>query len=366
MLNSALKFLKTIEDNGFKAYIVGGFVRDYLLGIKSNDIDICTNALPSDIRKIFKNNCLPNQEYGSVVVIVKNVRFEVTTFRKEISYINNRKPLEYEYVDDLKQDLLRRDFTINSICMDKDKNIIDLLDGRLDIEKREVNTIGDSILKLSEDSLRILRAVRFATILDFKLNDSVKDAIIRTKYLLKKLSYDRKKEELNKIFSSIHLKYGIKLLIELGLDQELELKRLKSLKYFDDLMGVWALLEVDDIYPFSKNEKNIMRNIRLALKEDNMDTLVLYKYGLYVNSIAFSIKGFDKKQLAYKYENLPIKELKEINITGDEIIKLLGVKPSGYIKDIFKDLEKMILLGNLSNNKQNITEYILNKYGTIL
>ena len=173
MLNAALKFLKTIEDNGFEAYIVGGFVRDYILGIESNDVDICTNAKPSDIRKIFKDKCLPNQEYGSVVVIVKNVRFEVTTFRREITYIDNRKPVEFEYIDSLLEDLQRRDFTINTICMDKDKNIIDVLSGKNDILRREINTVGNSFDKLSQDSLRILRAIRFATVLDFKLSSDV-------------------------------------------------------------------------------------------------------------------------------------------------------------------------------------------------
>lgn len=366
MLNAALKFLKTIEDNGFEAYIVGGFVRDYILGIESNDVDICTNAKPSDIRKIFKDKCLPNQEYGSVVVIVKNVRFEVTTFRREISYVDNRKPIEFEYIDSLLEDLQRRDLTINTICMDKDKNIIDILNGKNDILKREINTVGDSYDKLSQDSLRILRAVRFATVLDFKLSSDVKDAIVKTKYLLKDLSMTRKKEELDKIFGSIHVKYGVKLLIELGLDKELGLDNLKEIRYFDDLIGIWTMLDVDDIYPFTKNEKNMMKDIRSALKEDNSDTLVLYKYGLYVNSIAASIKGLDKKQLAYKYENLPIKELSEIKISGDEIMNLLSMKPGKQLKNIFKDLEINILLGELTNDNKNIKEYLLNKYGTIL
>ena len=366
MLNAALKFLKTIEDNGYEAYIVGGFVRDYILGIESNDIDVCTNAKPSDIRKIFVDNCLPNQEYGSVVVVINNTRFEVTTFRREITYEDNRKPVEFEYIDSLTEDLQRRDFTINAICMNKDKQIIDILNGKKDITNREINTIGDSVHKLSEDSLRILRAVRFATVLNFKLSSDVKQAIKRCKHLLSNLSYERKKAELDKIFGSIHVKYGVKLLIELGLDEELKLYKLKDINYFDDIMGIWALLDVDDIYPFTKNEKNMMQGIRDALKEDNIDTLVLYKYGLYINSIAASIKGLDKKQLAYKYENLPIKELNEIKITGDEIMNLLNMEPGRYIKNIFDDLENSILLGRLDNDTDKIKEYLLNKYGTVL
>ena len=143
MLNTALKFLETIEKNGFSAYIVGGFVRDYVLGIESNDIDVCTNARPSDIKRIFSDSCLPAEDYGSVTVYIKKVRFEVTTFRRENIYENNRRPVDFEYIDDLLEDLKRRDFTINTLCMNKDKEIIDLLDGRKDIEKMQIDTVGD-------------------------------------------------------------------------------------------------------------------------------------------------------------------------------------------------------------------------------
>ena len=358
MLDKAIKFIKKIEDNGFQAYIVGGFVRDYLLGIESNDVDICTNAKPSDIRKIFKDYCLPNEDYGSVVVN-KNIRCEVTTFRKEISYVDNRKPVEYVYIDDLSEDLKRRDFTINTICMNKDKEIIDMLDGRSDLAKKEINTVGKAIDKFSEDSLRILRAVRFATILDFKLSEEVKEAIIQTKHLLKNLSYQRKKEELDKIFSSIHVKYGVKLLIELGLDQELELYNLKNIKSFDNLIGTWSLLDVKDIYPFTKNEKELMDNIKEALSVDNVNPLVLYKYGLYVNSVAGDIKGLDKKTMTYIYEKLPIKDKNEIAISGKDIMKILDMEPGSYIKDILSDIEEKIVLGQLSNNIDELKEYVI-------
>ena len=202
MLNTALKLIKTIEEHGYTAYIVGGFVRDQLLNIPSNDIDICTSARPSDIRNIFPNSCLPNEAYGSVTVIIKNIRFEITTFRKEIRYLNNRKPIEFEYIDNLLDDLKRRDFLINTICMDKDGKIIDLLNGKSDLDKKEIHTVGDSIYKFSEDALRILRAVRFATNLNFRLSDEVKNAIRETKHYVRNLSYDRKREELNKIFPS--------------------------------------------------------------------------------------------------------------------------------------------------------------------
>lgn len=362
MLDIALKMLETIEFNGFDAYIVGGFVRDYLLGIESSDIDICTNAEPKDIRNIFEDACLPNDDYGSVVVLSKNIKFEITTFRREISYVDNRKPMEYVYIDNLEDDLKRRDFTINTICMDKNKNIIDLLDGRKDLKNKQINIVGDSYSKFTEDSLRILRAVRFATILDFNLSDDIKDAIFKTKDLLKNLSYERKKEELDKIFGSIHANYGVKLLIELDLLDVLEIPKLKDIKYFDDLIGTWTLLDVLDIYPFTKNEKDMMEDINEVLELDNLDLLVLYKYGLYVNSVAGAIKGLNKKDIAYKYEKLPIKDRSEINITGDDIMNILSKKPGSYIKDILNDIEVNIITGNLENDYDKLKQYVENNW----
>ncbi len=223
MLKDALKLLNQFEEKGYKAYIVGGFVRDYVLGINSEDVDIATSATPKEIMQMFPNSVLPKEEYGSVTLYLKNERYELTTFRKEIKYINNRKPIEIEYISSLLEDLKRRDFRMNTLCMDKDGNIIDFLEGRKDIENKVINTVGDGVYKFTQDSLRILRAIRFATTLDFELSEEVRNSIIKTKYLLRTLSYNRKKQELDKIFSSKNSKYGVKLLLDLGLDQELEI-----------------------------------------------------------------------------------------------------------------------------------------------
>lgn len=131
MEESALKVLKILEDNHQEAYIVGGYVRDKLLGVKSSDIDICTSATPREIIEIFKNQTT-NYNYGSVGIIYKNLIFDVTTYRKEIKYENNRKPVKIKYIKKIKADLLRRDFTINTFCMDSDGQILDILNVRSD------------------------------------------------------------------------------------------------------------------------------------------------------------------------------------------------------------------------------------------
>lgn len=361
VLDTSLEILKKIEENGYKAYIVGGFVRDYILGIKSDDVDIATNATPKDLMNIFKDGVLPNEQYGAVTLFVKKYRFEVTTFRKEIKYVNNRKPVEIEYINDLLQDLKRRDFRMNTLCMDKDGNVIDLLGGKEDIQNKVINTVGDSFFKFQQDSLRILRAVRFATILNFKLSEEVKRAIIENKSSLKSLSYQRKRQELDKIFTSSNSSYGVSLLLELGLDSHLELYNLKNIKLNSDILGIWASINVSENYQFNKNEKEIIKDIKKVLKS-SIDNYSLYRYGLYVNQVAADIIGIDRTVVTKQYENLPITSRRDINITSNDIIEALNIRPSAKFKEIYDDLENKILCGNLENDKEKIKKYIIDNY----
>lgn len=364
MLNNALKLLKEIDNKGFESYIVGGFVRDYLLGIESNDIDICTNATPKDIKEIFEDKCLPSEDYGSITVVVKGINYEITTFRQDIGYSDNRHPNEIKYIDSLEEDLLRRDFTINTICMDKDGHIIDHLGGKKDLDNKIIKTVGNSLDKFKEDSLRILRAIRFATILDFDLDLEVSEAIKNTKDLLDNLSYTRKKEELDKIFTSSNYKKGIRLLIDLGLDKTLEIPNLYKVLETDvaSSIGIWSILNVGDKYPFNKNEMDLIDSVNEVIELDNLSPSVLYKYGLYVNSVAGKIKNEDIKKITLAYNNLIIKSRKEIDIDAEEIMAILNREPGEYLKDIFDDIEEEILYNRLENNKLSISNYIKNKY----
>ena len=362
MFDNALRIIEEINLRGFKAYLVGGFVRDYILGIESNDIDITTNATPKDIREIFEDSCLPGEDYGSVTVERKGMKFEITTFRKEIGYVENRRPAEIKYIDSLYQDLMRRDFTINTICMDSDKRIIDYLSGMIDLKNKIIKTVGIPRERFEEDVLRILRAVRFATILNFRLDPMVIEGIKETRHLLTNLSYSRKKEELDKIFSSPNASNGIELLIGLGLDKYLELNNLSKVKTSTSLIGVWSVLDVLDIYPFTSNERELIESVQEALKHNNLDPYCLYKFGLYASSVAGEINGFDIKDITEAYNNLVIQSKKDLDITSEEIIEVLGREPGSYLKDKYNDIEKEILYRRLKNEKDIIINYIKERY----
>lgn len=362
MKDIALKLINKITDAGFDAYIVGGFVRDYLLGIESNDVDVNTNATPKDLLSIFKDSISPQEDYGSVTVIYNNIRFEITTFRKETGYLDHRRPDKIEYINDLYEDIIRRDFTINSLCMDKDGNIIDLLNVRDDIDKKIVKAIGDPNERFREDSLRILRAVRFSVTLEFELDRELIKAIKECSYLLKDLSYYRKKDELDKIFTCKNSLNGIKLLIDLGLDKVLELDNLDKVKRTNSLIGVWAILNVWDKYPFTNNEKALMKDINIVMERNNLDPMTLYKYGLYVNSVAGEMKDLDIKKITESYDNLIIHKRKDLDITSDDIIKCINKKPGPFINEIYNDIENEVLYRRLNNNKEDIIKYIKDKW----
>lgn len=365
MLENALKLIKELTKHNYKAYLVGGFVRDYLLGIDSQDIDVCTNATPKEIKEVFNDSFLPTEDYGSVIVNKYGIRFEITTFRKEFSYQDHRKPVEIQYIDDLYQDLLRRDFTINTICIDENGEIIDFLGGRDDLNRKLIRTVGDALEKLEQDALRILRAIRFATVLDFQLDGEIVDAIRKHRGLLKELSYQRKKEELDKIFVSGEVKRGIDMLLEFHLDKSLELENLSKVENTDSLIGIWSILNAEAYYPFSNNEKEMMKDIRTVMSLNNFDPMALYKYGLYVNSVAGEMKGFDKKKITESYNSLIIHTRGDLDVSSEEIMKTLNKKPGEYLSDIYEAIEKEVLYRRLPNNKKQILDYIKKNFASI-
>lgn len=360
MYKTALFVLNKIVSKGYKAYIVGGYPRDLYLKRESLDVDICTNATPKDLNEIFN---ITKQSYGSVTVIVNNIRFEITTFRKEMKYLNNRFPVKIKYIDSLIEDLKRRDFTINTLCIDSNGDLIDLLSSKVDLDNKIIRCVGNTKNKIKEDILRSLRAIRFATILDFKLDDELKKYIKKYGYLLKKLSYYRKKEELDKIFSSSNCMYGISLIKELNLDKYLELSL--SDVVISSNIAIWAQLDVLDKYCFTNSEKQLITSINKVCESDILSNEILYKYGLYVCCLSGEIKNIDKSLIVSKYNNLPIFRKKDIKITSFEICEILNKKPNKFLKEIYDDLENKILKNELINDNYIIKKYIKDNYKNV-
>lgn len=350
MEKNIVKILDTLNNSGYQAYLVGGFVRDYLLGINSFDVDIATDALPKDIHNIFNSN---KSNYGSVNIKIDKYNVDITTFRKDLNYVK-RKPSTVIYIDNLEEDLKRRDFTINAICMDKNEKIIDPLDGCSDVRKRIIKIIGDIDLKLQEDPLRIMRAIRFACVLDFNIEKKLYEKIKEYNYLVNDLSKERIKSELEKILLSKNYMKGLKILDEVGISDILGIKY-NDINYVDDLLGMWAQIEVLNI-PFTNVEKENIIKITEILNNNKINNEVLYKYGLYVSTIAGKILNISVKEINKMYKKLPIKSKDDIDITGKEIMELVGC--GKIIGKTYVDIENEIINNRLNNKKSDIIEYI--------
>lgn len=212
----ALAVIEKLKSAGFEAYIAGGAVRDMLMGKTPHDYDIATSAKPQEVKRVFARTADTGIKHGTVTVIVNRSGYEVTTFRREGEYVDSRHPSDVEFIDDIREDCLRRDFTMNAMMFDPEKGVIDFFGGRDDIKNRIIRCVGDPEQRFKEDALRMLRAVRFKAALDFTIDPETERAIRKYAVLIKKVSSERILEELNKILVSEHPDY-IRDLHRLGL-----------------------------------------------------------------------------------------------------------------------------------------------------
>lgn len=190
-----------IEKSGFSAYAVGGCVRDSLLMKEPNDWDICTDALPADILRIFADfhTFDTGIKHGTVSVVVNSVVYEITTFRVDGEYFDNRHPENVEFTDDLTTDLSRRDFTINAMAYSDKSGLADPFDGLYDLEMMAVRCVGDPVQRFNEDALRIMRALRFASCYNMAVEKHTAQAVFICKSLLKNIAAERITTEFDKL-----------------------------------------------------------------------------------------------------------------------------------------------------------------------
>lgn len=210
--------VKRLEDSGFETYLVGGALRDKLLGEKIHDIDLTTRARPEQIMKIFSDMKLIDigKKFGTIKVIYKSEEFEITSFRAESLYKDKRHPDKISFSNTIEEDLKRRDFTINAMA-ERNGKIIDLFDGKKDLKDKIIRAVGNPYERIEEDYLRALRAVRFATVLDFEIEENLKNAIKNKKNNIEEISKERIRDEIDKILLSKNPSKGIRLLEKLDL-----------------------------------------------------------------------------------------------------------------------------------------------------
>ena len=217
MEKAAREIADRLRQRGHIAYFAGGSVRDMVRGLPAKDFDVATDATPNVVQKIFPRTYAVGAHFGVVVVVEGEFNFEVATFRSDGAYLDHRHPIEVRFSSP-EEDARRRDFTINGMFFDPEKNeVIDFVGGRADIEKKIVRAIGDPAARFSEDRLRMLRAVRFVTVLDYKIDHSTWEALLANAESINEISAERIREELLKIFLSPNRVRGWDMLDQSGL-----------------------------------------------------------------------------------------------------------------------------------------------------
>ncbi len=198
MYEDALCILKKLNEKGYDAYIVGGYPRDKYLGVTSHDFDICTVARPEEIKKIFTKTDVSYASFGRVDVYLKSNVYQITTYRRDVSYDFKRMP-KIEYVNNLLEDLKRRDFVINTLAIDSNGIYVDLLDARTDLNNKIIRTVKNPGESIAEDPLRILRAIRFSLKLGFEIDTELSKVMHEKAHTIFNVSSNKVKDEVSKI-----------------------------------------------------------------------------------------------------------------------------------------------------------------------
>ncbi len=423
--------INTFYKNKYEAYMVGGCVRDSILGNEPKDYDITTSAIPEDTIALFKKTIPTGLKHGTVTVLINNTPYEVTTFRTEDNYLDNRRPSSVNFVTDIKEDLSRRDFTINALAYNETTGLIDYFNGLYDLKNKVIKCVGDPDKRFKEDALRMLRAIRFSCQLSFDIEKNTLDAIKNNYLLIANISNERIRDELCKILLSPNASKGLELLRSTKL-LEIILPDINSLvdfspkctnhnrnvfshtlKVIDNtrsnlILRLSALLhdvgKINTLTPFNNGSfygfpghciegstmsKNILSNLRfdnntikkvckliehhLVLDVNNMPTK--YEVKKLINSVGkdniyllFELQRADinslnnpkpfLKKVAYTeslvndiLENNEPLTIKDLKISGEDLITILNIKPGKAIGETLNFLIEKVLEDSTLNSK---------------
>ena len=380
----------SLEEHGFEGFAVGGCVRDSLLKKTPKDWDITTDALPVDMKKIFKKTFDTGIAHGTVTVLMDGVGYELTTYRIDGNYSDGRHPDSVSFSKNLSEDLCRRDFTINAMAYSNKKGIVDLFDGRKDLQNGIIRAVGDAKKRFDEDALRMLRAVRFAAQLGFKIDDDTFEAIKEKAKLLSKVSKERIFVELNKSLCG-DFAQNIKMVYTSGLYRYIgkEFAKLdKSIydfyprKFHNKKHMYWAV--------FLENIENVeaVKKILFELKSDNAtrnNTYLLVKelknpmpssdedirwslhrigadlfcdYIEILKSDKENVDILDKIDTIENRYNLILKEnhayeISMLDITGKDLMDI-GISKGPKIGEVLEFLLKKVIENPLNNEKSSL------------
>lgn len=386
--------IDTFYDNGYEAFMVGGCIRDSLLNKAPMDYDIATSATPEVTEKLFEKTIPTGIKHGTVSVLINDTAYEVTTYRVEGKYSDNRKPDNVTFVSDIKEDLSRRDFTINAFAYNNKEGLIDYFSGSNDLENKIIRCVGEPDKRFKEDALRMLRAIRFSSQLNFDIDKETYSAIKSNSDLIKNVSNERIRVELSKILLSKNPFLGMKKLS----DSKLLLKIIPySLNINDTLDKITNSLASRLAFIFLNLDLDLTKNLLKKMTFDNntinkVITLISsYRLINNINSksdckrlIIHCGKNniFELIDLYEKVNNkdlnnltMMIKEIidnnevlyvKELAIDGNFLVSNLKIKPGKIIGDILNYLLNQVIEDKVENSTEELMICANNYYKEII
>ncbi|MEC0252688.1 CCA tRNA nucleotidyltransferase [Bacillus halotolerans] len=384
----ALPVLRTLIEAGHQAYFVGGAVRDSYMKRNIGDVDIATDAAPDQVERLFKRTVDVGKEHGTIIVLWEDDTYEVTTFRTESDYEDYRRPSEVHFITSLEEDLKRRDLTINAMAMTADGQVLDYFGGKKDIDQQLIRTVGKPEDRFQEDALRMLRAVRFMSQLGFTLSKETEEAIIKEKTLLSHVSVERKTIEFEKLLLGKASQEAIQMLVHTGLYEELpgfyhKRENLLTASEFPFSLltsreELWTALLLD-LQIDLKEAMLFLKAWKLpgkVMKEaahiadtfgQSLDAMSMYKAGekALLSAVKISmlrqtkqLNGERLKEVREAYQSLPIKSLKDLAITGRDLLALRNQPAGKWVSEELQRIEQAVVTGKLSNQKEHIEEWL--------
>ncbi|MFS0890914.1 CCA tRNA nucleotidyltransferase [Peribacillus frigoritolerans] len=382
----SVPILELIEEAGYEAYFVGGSVRDYILGRTINDVDIATSATPQEIKRIFPNTADIGIDHGTVLVITDTGTYEITTFRTESGYSDFRRPDAVKFVRSLTEDLQRRDFTMNAIAMDKTGKIIDPFNGKRDLAQKRIITVGNPHERFHEDALRMMRALRFVSQLDFELDQETFDSLKENAQNISEIAVERILVEFEKLAAGSNKIKAFSLLLESGLYQYLPLFSSKK-DHLMDLLNlplhqlnaaeIWSIImihtkdqEIEEALrawklPL-KTIRNVQRTIKLV-KSKEQSAIDVFQAGHGITVQAAKVRAAlnagnvsDAEENAHqRYNGLIIKQMSDLAVTGTDLLIWHQEKPGPWVKEYLEKILKAVLNEELRNDKEEIKRWLV-------
>lgn len=371
------RILQTLIDHGYEAYYVGGAVRDFVRGTASADIDIATSATPQEVQKLFPRTVDVGIEFGTILVIIDGTPFEVTTFRNDA--LSGRPTL--------KEDLRRRDFTMNALAYTIDGTLIDYFEGEHDIHAQKIRAVDDPHARMMEDPLRILRACRFMATFQYEIEAGTLKAMQKEANRLQQVAPERMKQEMDRLLMGSHAKEALHLIVTSAIGNALPLfpKKLPMLAYmtpFTSSHEGWAYLCLaGDIhatvlakaYVLSNEEKSFIQVVEHAFQRRTEDVFTIKDIYQFEADVLFIAEKLYK---AYKGERttctvqywqhqkqaLPIQSKQELVVNGKDLLQWTNNQQGRWVGDWMTKIEQAVLHGECPNDEQVIKEWFIREF----